>query len=96
MAVYILHFDTPLAHARHYVGWANDVERRLQHHRAGTGARFTQVLNERGIGFQLACIYPEADKTFERHLKRTHNTAKYCPLCHAQPRQYHPKEDDHE
>lgn len=95
MAVYILHFDVPLAHARHYVGWANNVDQRLAHHRDGTGARLTQVLNGLGIGYQLARVFDPADKAFERKLKRTHSTADYCPLCHAVPRDYHPRDGDH-
>ena len=27
--VYLIHFDTPYKHARHYTGWASDLERRV-------------------------------------------------------------------
>jgi hypothetical protein len=37
--VYLLHFDRPCRHARHYVGWALNVKRRLAEHEAGRGAR---------------------------------------------------------
>ncbi len=36
--IYLLHFDEPLSHAKHYLGWA----------------RIMEVLKERGIGFQLS------------------------------------------
>lgn len=52
--VYLLHFDRPYKHARHYLGWAKDLDARLEHHRAGTGARLLAVLKEHGIGFVLA------------------------------------------
>ena len=40
--VYLLHFDQPYKHARHYVGWtARNVRCRLAEHAAGRGARLT-------------------------------------------------------
>lgn len=95
MAVYILHLDTPLAHAKHYVGYSTSprtLEARIEHHRAGTaGARFTQVLHERGITFQVARVFEEADAIFERQLKNTKNVARYCPLCTPNAHPYLPK-----
>ena len=81
--VYILHLNSPLAHARHYVSWTKDsstLETRLAHHAAGHGARFTQVCVERGITWQLACVLP-GDKTDERALKNKKHTSRYCPIC---------------
>ena len=41
--VYLLHFDTPLAHARHYLGWtAGDVEDRLEEHRTTMWSRLPE------------------------------------------------------
>lgn len=93
MSVYILHFDTPLKHAKHYVGYASQVVLRIEHHRNGTGARLTQVIREQGIGFQVAKVFTgtKYDRVFERKLKRTKNISRYCPICsgdHA--RRYHP------
>lgn len=91
MSVYILHFDQKYKHARHYVGWANDVQARFKHHQDGTGARLCQVLNTAGITYQIARIFEGADKSFERKLKNTNNTARYCPLCNIKAIEYHPK-----
>jgi hypothetical protein len=52
--VYLLHFERPYKHARHYLGFAQDLERRLELHRAGRGARLVEVIAQAGIGFQLA------------------------------------------
>lgn len=96
MSVYILHLESPLGHARHYVGWAKKVESRLKHHKAGTGARFTQVCIERGINFILARVFEDADKKFERKLKNTNSTKDYCPICMGEKvREYHPKGLEH-
>jgi predicted GIY-YIG superfamily endonuclease len=48
--VYLLHFDRPLKHAKHYLGYANDLQARLEQHRSGNGARLIQVVQEAGIG----------------------------------------------
>jgi hypothetical protein len=44
--VYLLHFDRPYRHARHYLGWTADetVDARLARHRAGGGARLIAVI----------------------------------------------------
>ncbi|MBI5951871.1 MAG: GIY-YIG nuclease family protein [Chloroflexi bacterium] len=92
MSVYILHLDSPLKHARHYVGFASKVNRRLEHHRSGSGARFTQVCNENGITYQLARVFEQADRAFERKLKNCKHTARYCPICAGEKaRAYKPK-----
>jgi hypothetical protein len=51
--VYLLHFERPYKHARHYLGFAEDLQRRLELHHAGRGARLVQVVVAAGIGFQL-------------------------------------------
>lgn len=92
MSVYILHFDRPYQHARHYVGYADDVEDRIWHHRNGTGARLMQVIRDAGIGFQIARIWEGADRTFERRLKNCKHTDRYCPMCHQRARDYRPRD----
>jgi predicted GIY-YIG superfamily endonuclease len=54
MTVYLLHFERKLHHARHYLGYARDLDRRLQEHQAGQGARLMEVVVEAGIPWQLA------------------------------------------
>lgn len=82
--IYIIHFDEPLAHALHYVGWCPDgkgaLSRRLKKHRDNMGARILQVCNERGISYQLARTLP-GDRSRERQIKNTKNTSSYCPIC---------------
>ncbi len=80
MPVYLLHFDEPYHHARHYLGSANDLNERLRQHEAGTGARLTQVIREHEIGFTLARTW-DGGRDEERKLKRRHNSPKLCPIC---------------
>lgn len=86
MAVYLLHFETKLAHAQHYIGYARErnIESRIQHHQNGSGARILQVCNERGIKYILARIWPGADKNFERRLKNCKKPSRFCPICHGE------------
>lgn len=94
MSVYILHFHTPLKHARHYTGYAKDVEERFQSHVSGTGARITQVCNEQGITYEIARVFKgkKYNRTFERRLKRTHKVKFYCPICMGEKvRKYKPE-----
>jgi predicted GIY-YIG superfamily endonuclease len=83
MTVYLLHFDRPITAgypARHYLGYAVDLESRLARHHAGNGARLVQVATERGIGFVLARTW-EGDKALERKLKARKGSPRLCPIC---------------
>ena len=83
--VYLLHFDQPYKHARHYVGWARNVKRRLAEHAAGRGARLLAVVKAAGIGWQLARLWP-GSRARERQIKRQGGHARQCPLCGVRPR----------
>ncbi len=81
--IYLLHFNEPISPkhtAQHYIGFADDVDRRLKEHQIGQGARLTQVAIERGISWQLARVW-EGDRTRERQIKKWHNGPKLCPIC---------------
>jgi predicted GIY-YIG superfamily endonuclease len=93
-SVYLLHFDTPFGHAKHYTGWARDLEARLEHHAKGSGARLTQVVAAAGIGWSLARTWTNVDRYFERRQK-ARGAARHCPICQgrltpAQTRHYGP------
>jgi predicted GIY-YIG superfamily endonuclease len=80
--IYILHFDTPYYHARHYIGYCADgtLEQRLARHRAGLGSRLMLAIELAGIGFTVALTHP-GDRRFERKIKLAKNTPRFCPLC---------------
>lgn len=73
--IYLLHFNSPLAHARHYMGWSSDVAARLEHHAKGTGARLMAAVGRAGIGWQLARTWTGDRKQERRRL------SGLCPLC---------------
>jgi len=92
-ACYLIHFSSPLGHARHYAGFvdaekrglpcAEAVEAKLGEHKAKRGARICTVAVERGIELVLARTWPGKGRKFERWLKRG-SLVPYCPLCRHQ------------
>lgn len=78
--IYLLHFERRLHHAGHYVGWAKRLAQRLAHHEAGTGARLTQVVRERGVGWVCARTW-KGDRSAERRIKQRKDAPRLCPLC---------------
>ena len=83
MSLYLLHFDRPLGHAAHYLGFANSeamIPLRIEHHRKGNGARLMAAVVQAGIDFELVRIWPEGSRVEERRLK-AHGSPRYCPKC---------------
>ena len=80
MPVYLLHFSERFKHAGHYLGFAEDLEARLERHRAGRGARLVEVITEAGLDFQLVRTW-NGDRVLERQLKRQKNGPRLCPIC---------------
>jgi predicted GIY-YIG superfamily endonuclease len=85
MTVYLLHFETRYKHAGHYTGIARDLDKRLEEHRSGQGARLTQVVRQAGIDFVVARTW-KGDRKKERSLKNQGGASRHCPLCKAQRR----------
>jgi predicted GIY-YIG superfamily endonuclease len=84
--VYLLHFDRPYRHARHYCGWTRDLPARLAAHAAGRGARLLAVITDAGIGWQLARTWTDAARGRERQIKRQGGLSRCCPACGITPR----------
>ena len=78
--IYILHFDKPLKHAKHYIGLADDLDARLKRHASGHGARLMAVINAAGITWQCVRTW-SGDRKLERKLKRLKATPRLCPIC---------------
>jgi predicted GIY-YIG superfamily endonuclease len=82
MPVYLLHFDQPYKHARHYLGYSGNLEQRLAAHRAGYGARLMEVVAAAGISFTVARLWAEGDYQLEKRLKHQKHHSRLCPICH--------------
>jgi hypothetical protein len=87
---YLLHFDQPIGsdnprgRAQHYLGYADRLDRRALQHLTGRGAKITQALVARNIGFQIARTWP-GSRSFERKLKNYKGSNRLCPICRGLP-----------
>lgn len=82
--IYILHFDTALAHAEHYTGCTSNLRQRLTAHARGNGSLLTRELHKQGIGWQLGGLAEctiNRMRSLERGLKDQHNVSRYCQIC---------------
>jgi predicted GIY-YIG superfamily endonuclease len=81
--VYLIHIHGrvhPDHPCRHYLGWAQDLDSRIQEHQAGTGARLLAVANERGLSWEVVRTW-EGGRSLEKDLKRQKNSPRFCPIC---------------
>lgn len=86
--VYLFHFNAPLgnlanarAQAKHYCGFAVDLDARLTKQLAGQGAKIVAAALAKGLIFEIyhwpACL------ATEKLIKKTKKTSLYCPSCAA-------------
>lgn len=80
--VYLIHFDKPYKHAKHYLGFceAGGLEARLKRHRSGDGSKLLSVIQKAGITWKVVRVWEDGDKALERRLKNNPGT-RYCPIC---------------
>lgn len=83
--IYLLHFERSYHHARHYLGYTDDLEARVAAHRAGRGSPLVAAAVRDGIDFCVAATWP-GDRHEERRLHRYRNSPRrLCPICRAEP-----------
>jgi predicted GIY-YIG superfamily endonuclease len=93
--VYLIHFDTPYKHARHYMGSTTDLRVRLAQHAHGNGARLMSVIGAAGITWRLARVWQFsgiwAARKFESHVKKhTSGSVRLCPICREEAKHGRP------
>lgn len=103
--IYLIHFDPAYKHAKHYLGFAPSIERRIHAHLRGRGARLTQVARDAGCTLLLVRIWENADRTTERKFKNRSHVPMLCPICRGEAVQmplmawmpaYVPQQDEQE
>jgi predicted GIY-YIG superfamily endonuclease len=77
---YLIHFDTPYRHARHYLGTTSRLTSRLHEHQTGAGARLMEVVTGAGISWRLARLW-RGGRRIERELKNKKRAPALCPIC---------------
>jgi hypothetical protein len=86
--VYLFHFNAPLgnlsnprAQARHYLGFAEDLDSRIRKQLAGKGAKLVAAAMKQGLIFEL--YHWPATLAVEKLIKARKQTSIYCPACCA-------------
>jgi hypothetical protein len=78
---YLLHFTPPYRHARHYLGFTDDLSRRLHRQATGNGARLVAVALAAGCTFELVWVRL-GSRDEERRLKNQKAVPRLlCPVC---------------
>lgn len=82
--VYVLCFDRPFSHARHYIGCTTDPRGRMRCHARGRGATIVRRAAEQGIGFSVGAVGScslAVLRRLERHAKDWKNAERFCERC---------------
>src|SRR5262245_39293911 len=78
--VYLIHFWKPYRHAKHYLGYSENLDKRITDHLCGMGARLMEVVTQAGIEWKVARTWT-GDRKFERKLKNRKDAPHICPIC---------------
>lgn len=80
--IYLLHFNQPLKHAKHYLGYSeNNPEERIELHRQGKSkVRIMEVLFKANISFSVVSIWTDKSRTDERKMKGR-GKSSICETC---------------
>jgi len=78
--VCLIHFEERLHHAAHYLGWAKDLESRLEEHRRGNGAKIMAAVGRVPLGWRVVRTW-DGDRKLEKALKKRREACMLCPVC---------------
>jgi hypothetical protein len=88
--LYLLHFDQPYRHARHYLGFtkrAGLADRILEHASGGAACSpLVKAAMRAGCIISIARVWPDGSQTLERKLKNRGGLARQCPICKEEAR----------
>ena len=83
--VYLIHFQSKLHHAQHYIGFVGtDLLQRIELHLSNKGAKLLAAVNNQGIRWQVVRVWLEGDRRMERKLKNYKKARCFCPVCRSQ------------
>lgn len=105
--VYLLHFTPPFKHAKHYLGWAEDIPTRVYKHEFGmSGVKLIDAAEAAGVQFKLARTWAGKGRDYERHLKgrklredgsktpHKGSLTRLCPICKEEKKRAREKDVD--
>jgi predicted GIY-YIG superfamily endonuclease len=82
--IYLIRFETPYRHARHYMGFTTNLEQRIERHKAGHGSRLMSVITKAGIRWAVVQTW-SGNRHLERRIKRGGGLSRACPICSEKP-----------
>jgi predicted GIY-YIG superfamily endonuclease len=80
--VYLIHFNHAYKHARHYLGFSENLDKRITDHLCGMGARLMEVVTAAKIEWKVCRTWP-GDRALERQLKNRKESPALCPICNG-------------
>jgi predicted GIY-YIG superfamily endonuclease len=78
--VYLIHFLKSYKHARHYLGYSENLDKRITDHLCGMGARLMEVITEAKIEWKVVRTW-KGDRKLERRLRNRKEAPALCPIC---------------
>jgi predicted GIY-YIG superfamily endonuclease len=84
--IYLIHFDEAFKHARHYMGFTQDLEKRFNAHIMGDGSALLRAVVESGITFRVVRTWA-GDRNLERKLKNRKESPFLCPICNPKAKE---------
>jgi len=93
---YLICAERAHKHARHYIGYSDWFDHRIDLHRKGQGAKLiANGFNAHGIGWEVVKTWEEGVSfeygqgyEFEKKLKARKDAAALCPRCAAKRKAY--------
>ena len=84
--VYLLHFASPVNGKRHYVGFTQNLVRRLNEHGGGIlGCNMTRAAVKKGVRVLLGNKWENVAPEHELKLKTEKNLKRHCSSCNGAP-----------
>jgi len=81
MPLYLLHFEPPCKHARHYLGYARCINKRVSRHIAGNGSGLVRAAVQAGCSVTVVRTF-DGGGNAESDLKRSYRSqTRLCPAC---------------
>lgn len=88
MIIYLVHFMTPYKRISHYIGSTEDLDKRIDRHQKGRGAKVLKLATQSGVEWLVVRVWQTEDRALEKSLKRNRNHKDYCMICEMERRGY--------
>ena len=84
--LYLLHLEPRYLHAGHYLGYADDIARRVREHVRGPKSKSSPLVRAAvaaGSSVTLERVWLGEGRELERRLKKQGGLSRHCPTCRS-------------